>query len=63
VRPYFRGKLWMNPLFEKPRLGGAEAGSHDRHGLSDDHPLKQVAKGRRPAEGGACPAQGRERTD
>ncbi len=41
MRPYFRGKLWMNPLFEKPglsRLSGEE--SHVRY-----HRLKPVAKG------------------
>jgi len=41
VWPYFRGIGWINPLFEKR----AEASFHDGHGVSQNHQLKQVAKG------------------
>jgi len=30
-----RGILRMNPLVEKPRLGGAEAGCHEKNLVSD----------------------------
>ncbi len=36
----FRGRIWMNPLFEKQ----AEASFHDGDGVSHHHQLKQVAK-------------------
>jgi len=41
VRLYLRGKVWMNPFCSR---SPAEAGSHDRDGVCEDHQLKQVAK-------------------